>query len=38
MIPVAGISGAILSKTSNYKMLHLVGFALFSIGLALPQC
>ncbi|PKY00811.1 MFS general substrate transporter [Aspergillus campestris IBT 28561] len=33
MIPVAGVSGAILSKTSNYKMLHIVGFALLTIGL-----
>ncbi|GFF96212.1 uncharacterized MFS-type transporter C1399.02 [Aspergillus udagawae] len=33
MIPVAGVSGAILSKTSNYRMLHIVGFALLTIGL-----
>ncbi|OJJ68389.1 hypothetical protein ASPBRDRAFT_32988 [Aspergillus brasiliensis CBS 101740] len=33
MIPVAGVSGAILSKTSNYKVLHIVGFALLTIGL-----
>ncbi|RAK75207.1 MDR family MFS transporter [Aspergillus fijiensis CBS 313.89] len=33
MIPVAGVSGAILSKTSNYKLLHIVGFALLTIGL-----
>ncbi|OJJ99623.1 hypothetical protein ASPACDRAFT_60463 [Aspergillus aculeatus ATCC 16872] len=33
MIPVAGVSGAILSKTSNYKLLHIAGFALLTIGL-----
>ncbi|PYI32191.1 MFS general substrate transporter [Aspergillus indologenus CBS 114.80] len=33
MIPVAGVSGAILSKTSNYRLLHIVGFALLTIGL-----
>ncbi|RLL96034.1 hypothetical protein CFD26_104292 [Aspergillus turcosus] len=33
MIPVAGVSGGILSKTGNYKMLHIVGFALLTIGL-----
>ncbi|RAH75067.1 MDR family MFS transporter [Aspergillus aculeatinus CBS 121060] len=33
MIPVAGVSGAILSKTRNYKLLHIVGFALLTIGL-----
>ncbi|KAG2416103.1 hypothetical protein HFD88_007295 [Aspergillus terreus] len=33
MIPVAGVSGAILSKTNNYKLLHIVGFALLTIGL-----
>ncbi|KAF7118424.1 hypothetical protein CNMCM5793_007941 [Aspergillus hiratsukae] len=33
MIPVAGVSGVILSKTGNYKMLHIVGFALLTVGL-----
>ncbi|KAA8643970.1 hypothetical protein EYZ11_008230 [Aspergillus tanneri] len=33
MIPVAGVSGAVLSKTGNYKILHIVGFALLTIGI-----
>ncbi|KAI9035222.1 uncharacterized protein KD926_004269 [Aspergillus affinis] len=33
MIPIAGVSGAILSKTGNYRILQIVGFALLTIGL-----
>lgn len=32
MIPIAGVSGAILSKTGNYRMLQIVGFALLTVG------
>ncbi|RAH47378.1 MFS general substrate transporter-like protein [Aspergillus brunneoviolaceus CBS 621.78] len=31
MIPVAGVSGAILSKTSNYKLLHISSTAAWTL-------
>ncbi|PYI11659.1 MFS general substrate transporter [Aspergillus sclerotiicarbonarius CBS 121057] len=33
MIPVAAVSGAVLAKSGNYKILHIVGFGLLTIGL-----
>ena len=33
LIPVSAVTGAVMTKTGKYRIFHLIGFALFIIGL-----